>query len=544
MNELIDYLRKTLLREAGASLSDGQLLGYFLEQGDEAALAGLMRRHGPLVWDICRRVLGNHHDAEDAFQATFLVLVRRAASVEPKEMIANWLYGVAWQTARKAEAMRAKKRKREKQLVQMPEPAVPEVECGNDVYHHLHQALSGLPTKFRVSIILCYLEGKTRTEAARQLGVPQGTLAAWLARGRSMLAKRLARMGLVMSPCALTAELVQNSASASVPVSLASSTMQAASLLIADQAVSNAISTPVLSLMEGVMKEMFATKLKMTTTALLAVVAAAGLGSGGLAYHMQTAQREIVSEAEQPNAQQAPVSDGILPEQAVFAAVADDSDKDTLVGSGKEGKKEIKVADFNALDVHLPIHVSVGQAKAFNVVVTGDDNLLDVVKIVKEGSTLKMSAARRSWKTSKPLKVTVTMPALEQVQLDSASRTAILDFKSTENFYVRISAASSLEGSIEANNLKLDASGASKVKLKGSAKEAKLSASGACNVHLEDFALESANVKLSGACTAVVNLKSKLDFSLSGASKLQYQGNPTIGEAHSSGASSARRGKQ
>jgi hypothetical protein len=133
------------------------------------------------------------------------------------------------------------------------------------------------------------------------------------------------------------------------------------------------------------------------------------------------------------------------------------------------------------------------------------------------------------------------MPALERVQLEAASRATIEDFKSASGFDVRITAASKLEGSIEAKNLKLTASGASKVKLKGSAKEATLSASGACNIQLEDFALETANVKLAGACTASVNLKTKLDYSLSGASKLQYQGNPTIGQAHSSGASSVRR---
>ena len=146
-------------------------------------------------------------------------------------MVANWLYGVASQTARKAKAMRAKKRTHEKQMIQMPESVVEEKDCGKDLHHQLHQALAGLPAKFRVSIILCYLEGKTRSEAARQLGVPEGTLAAWVARGRAMLAKRLARNGLVLSSGALATALMHNTASASVPVSLASSTLQAASLL-------------------------------------------------------------------------------------------------------------------------------------------------------------------------------------------------------------------------------------------------------------------------------------------------------------------------
>lgn len=579
-NELVEYLRRTVLLHDGGGLTDGQLLGCFLEQGDDAALAALVRRHGPLVWGVCRRVLGNHHDAEDAFQATFLVLVRKAASVVPREMVANWLYGVASLTARKAKATRAKQRTREKQTVQMPEPVDPENDAGNDLQEPLHRELVALPDKFRASIILCYLEGKTHKEAARQLGVPEGTLAAWLARGRAMLARRLSRRGLGLSAVALTGALVQSRASALVPVSLASSTMQAATLLKAEQAVSGVLSTRVLSLMEGVMKGMLATKFKMTTSLVVAVVLAVGLGTGGLAYRMQAAHFVASAEGKHANVPQAPIVDESPPEQAVFASVDEDKDKDTLSGSGKEGRKEIKVADFNALEVLLPVQVSIKQADAFSVVLTGDDNLLDVVSFAKEGSTLRITSARRSWRATMPLKATITMPDLERVRLEAASRLTIGDFKSTKDLKLQISAASNLEGSIEANNFIVEASGASKVKLKaaakkdfnlkitgaskldgsieannlmlgasgastiktkGSAKKATLSASGACHLHLGDFSLDTAEVKLSGASTAEVAVKTKLDYSLAGACKLHYQGNPTIGQTRSSGASSIRR---
>ena len=108
MGNLIDYLRRVVLAGGKADLTDGQLLEDFISRRDEAALAALVRRHGPMVWGVCRRVLRNHHDAEDAFQATFLVLVRKAASIVPREMVANWLYGVAHQTALKARATAAK----------------------------------------------------------------------------------------------------------------------------------------------------------------------------------------------------------------------------------------------------------------------------------------------------------------------------------------------------------------------------------------------------------------------------------------------------
>src|ERR1700694_4850326 len=124
MSEVIQHLRRTVFLRVGAGQTDGQLLGDFLSPRDEAALAALVWRYGPMVWGVCRRVLRNHHDAEDAFQATFLVLVRKAASIHPREMVSKWLYGVARQTALKARATAAKRRARERQVADMPEPPV------------------------------------------------------------------------------------------------------------------------------------------------------------------------------------------------------------------------------------------------------------------------------------------------------------------------------------------------------------------------------------------------------------------------------------
>src|SRR5262249_51822197 len=156
-------------------------------------------------------------DAEDAFQATFLVLVRKASSIASPELLANWLYGVAHQTALKARATTAKRRSRERQVMEMPQPAGTEKDLWKDLQPLLDQELSRLPDKYRVAIVLCELEEKTRKEAARQLGVPEGTLAAQLARGRVMLAKRLARHGLSVSAGSLAAVLAENAVSASAP---------------------------------------------------------------------------------------------------------------------------------------------------------------------------------------------------------------------------------------------------------------------------------------------------------------------------------------
>src|SRR5262249_42664793 len=173
-SKVIRHLRRAVLLRDGAGMTDGQLLGCFLTQRDDAAFAALVRRHGPMVWGVCRRVLRDYHDAEDAFQATFLVLVRKAATVEPKEMVANWLYGVAYQTALKTRSAAARRKERERQVVAMPEPAFEEQHVWHDLQPLLDHELSRLPDTYRVPIVLCDLEGKTRKEAARHLGWPEG----------------------------------------------------------------------------------------------------------------------------------------------------------------------------------------------------------------------------------------------------------------------------------------------------------------------------------------------------------------------------------
>src|ERR1700722_8654227 len=128
---------------------DGQLLESFVNRREVSALEALVRRHGPMVWNVCRRVIHNHQDAEDAFQATFLVFVRKAASILPRDMVGNWLYGVAHQTALKAQATSAKRRTREKQVMEMPEPAMTEQERWNDLQPVLDQELTPFPGKYR-----------------------------------------------------------------------------------------------------------------------------------------------------------------------------------------------------------------------------------------------------------------------------------------------------------------------------------------------------------------------------------------------------------
>jgi RNA polymerase sigma factor (sigma-70 family) len=280
MSEVVQYLRQTVLLHEGTGLTDGQLLGCFIEQRDDAAFAALVRRHGPMVWGVCRRLLRHHQDAEDAFQATFLVLLRKAASIVPRTLVANWLYGVAQQTALKARATTAKRRARERQGTPMPQPARA-ADRWNDLRDLLDQALSRLPDKYRTVLVLCDLEGKTRKEVARQLGCPEGTVASRLATARTLLAKRLAGHGLAVSSGAVAAALAQNVASASVPTSVVSATLKAARLFAAGRAAATgALSVEAVALTEGVLKSMLVNKLVPATAFLVVLVLI--YGGGGL----------------------------------------------------------------------------------------------------------------------------------------------------------------------------------------------------------------------------------------------------------------------
>src|SRR5262245_60737749 len=279
MNDVVTHLRTLLVEGDGARLTDGQLLECFVTRRDPAALEALVRRHGPMVWAVCRRVLANYHDAEDAFQATFLVLVRKAASITSGELLANWIYAVATQTALKARATAAKRWTRERQVTEMPEPAVAEQNPWPDLRPLLDQELSRLPHKYRAVIVLCDLEGKSRTEAAQQLGVPEGTIASRMATARALLAKRLARRGLAVSGGALAAGLAENVASAGVPASVVSSTIKAANLLVAGK-TAGAISVEVSALTEGVINAMMMTKLKRAGKALSTMLGVASTGVG------------------------------------------------------------------------------------------------------------------------------------------------------------------------------------------------------------------------------------------------------------------------
>lgn len=251
-------------------LSDGYLLGRFAIHREEAAFEALIQRHGPMVWGVCRRILRDHHDAEEAFQATFVVLARKAPSIAHRELVVNWLYAVACKSALKAKAITSKRRTRERLVVEMPEPEAEPNGMTNELLSQLDQALSHLPDKYRVPIVLCELEGKTHREAAEQLGWPIGTVSGRLSRARVMLANRLSRSGLRLSVGSLAVLLAQDVASASMPTKLIRSTSQSVSLSVAGRALTAGMVSPGIATLTGeVMKTMLLSRLKLVSGVLL-----------------------------------------------------------------------------------------------------------------------------------------------------------------------------------------------------------------------------------------------------------------------------------
>ncbi len=279
-NTAIRDLQTLLDVGAVGGLTDGELLDRFVARREPAVFEAIVRRHGPMVWGVCRRVLRDHHDAEDAFQAAFLVLSRKAASVMPRGKLGNWLYGVAYRTAVKASAMRARRIARERQVTVMPDYAESPEVLPDERLALIDHHLSRLPEKYRIPIVLCDMEGMTHQEAAVRLGWPSGTVSSRLSRARAMLARRISRPGMSLSVGSLGVLLAQEVASASMPTKLICFTAQAASLFAAGRAVTAGLVSAEVVALTGEMILM--TKLRVATAILfaLAVTGMAVIGSG------------------------------------------------------------------------------------------------------------------------------------------------------------------------------------------------------------------------------------------------------------------------
>jgi C-terminal peptidase prc len=305
---VLRHIRK--LVDGSNRLGDAELLERFTSRREEAAFDALLRRHGPLVLAVCRRVLCHQQDVEDAFQATFLVLVRRAASIRKSESVSAWLYGVAYRIATKARTQAARRRQREARAGEGRQTAsrLDEV-TGRELYAVVDEELNRLPAECRAALILCYLEGKTRDEAARQLGWSLGTLKRRLERGRRRLHDRLTRRGMAPSFALFAATFSQKVDPTAVSGALAAATVRKALEFGLGATRAAPLAGPAEVLADLVLKGIYMSKIK---TALLFVIVCGSIAAGpGLLL-----RQGLVAQAPEAHAHNsvAPVP-GALPDQ-------------------------------------------------------------------------------------------------------------------------------------------------------------------------------------------------------------------------------------
>ena len=287
MNTVTQIL-DSLDEAARADRTDGQLLDLFVRLRDQDAFAAVVRRHGPMVLGVCRRVLRNAADADDAFQAAFLVLARKAATISTRHLLAQWLYGVAFNTARKLRQSNTRRAGRERPLAEVAEPCANATDGRDELLAILDEELNQLPDRYRAVIVLCDLEGATRKEAARRLSCPEGTVGGRLARARAMLAERLTRRGVGSAAGLLAAVLSERTATAVPPALLAAVVRAVGVDDLAGAAAQGLISPRVAHTTEGVLKAMSATKLRTIAATVLCCGLALACGVG--AVHLANAQ--------------------------------------------------------------------------------------------------------------------------------------------------------------------------------------------------------------------------------------------------------------
>lgn len=288
LQTVIRHLRGLVAAPHGPESSDGQLLRAYLAGEDAEAFATLVERHGPMVLRVCRQVLSQVHDAEDAFQATFLVLARKAASVRRREVLASWLHGVAYRTALRAKRDAGRRRLHEGQ-VPARRPTDPAVEVTwREVQAVLTEEIERLPDKLRAPFMLCCLDGRRTADAARELGLKEGTVWSRLAAARKQLQRRLARRGLALSAVLAAAALGRGSGAAAVPDALTRASVRAAfEYAVSKAAPAGVISTPAAALADDVIRAMALAKGGIAL-ALLLMAGIVGAAVGLIGQHGPT----------------------------------------------------------------------------------------------------------------------------------------------------------------------------------------------------------------------------------------------------------------
>jgi RNA polymerase sigma factor (sigma-70 family) len=345
------YLATLLDVGACSGLTDSQLLERFATHRGEAgelAFAALIDRHGPMVLRACRSILRDDHDAMDAFQATFLVLVRKRGSLWVRDSLGPWLHRVACRAAGRSKADAARRRAFERPTAAFVSAYTPDRDR-DDLAATLNDEVNRLPDRYRTPILLCHMEGHTCEEAARLMGCPVGTVASRLSRGRDRLRTMLSRRGLVFGAAAIGEALSYDAAGAAVPPALLSSTTRIATSTIAGSVPDAAITTAIISLAQGTMKAMLLAKLKLAIAVLLPVCT---LAAGALVAARQISGQRPNGEPAKQDGLAAPANGADIP---VVTQHADDRPRAANAGQGPTINGEIVMfgkGKLDAPDIH------------------------------------------------------------------------------------------------------------------------------------------------------------------------------------------------
>jgi RNA polymerase sigma factor (sigma-70 family) len=309
---VLRYLRTLVGAEAAGDSIDRELLRRFAAGQEEAAFEALMQRHGPMVLGVCRRVLQDVHAAEDAFQATFFVLVRKAASLDRRGSLAGWLYTVAHHLALKARSAALRRRLREGPIEDLPAAETSADSIWWELRPILDEELSRLPEKYRAPLVLCYLEGKTNADAAQELGCPCGTVSSRLARGRDLLRARLSRRNLALTPTLFAAALTQTPV-AVLPATLREAACKAAYLFAAGKTFAEGAAPSAVGLANGMLRATGMTYVRIAAALLLAV-SVVGSAAAFLIQHASPEGPAVVAGSASSPGTTAPLQEEIDPE--------------------------------------------------------------------------------------------------------------------------------------------------------------------------------------------------------------------------------------
>jgi len=502
------------------TLTDVELLRRFVAQRDEQAFAQMVCRHGPMVLRTCRRIVGQAHDADDAFQAVFMVLARRAGAIQPPGMLAAWLHGVACRCAQALRYKLARQRGRELSLEESPPVEVPVTDV-LDWLPYLDHEIQRLPQVYRRAVVLCELEGRSRKEVAHLLGVAEGTLSSRLATARKRLAKRLAHRGLA-SGLVLGSWMAMNStAIAALPEAVVRSTTEMAMKLLHSSAALS-LSPTILHLTQGAMNSMFITKCKVLA---LVAVSSGCLGLGCW----------LIGEAAAHDAPLAhPLAMPIIaaPSVPTSALITDDDDHDkkhdkkhqdhknhvkhnqeTITGSGNLKTESRPVDHFTSIQLQNAGKLTIKQTGKERLTIKTDDNLLPLLKTEVESNVLVLSNAKDNvnLKPSKDNEYTIEVKALSKLEINGAGTIVVQD--------------------LDGKEMKVAVQGAGTVTLEGTVGNVQIAINGAGTVHAEKLSANAATVSIPGSGTVKVNAKDTLKATILGAGSVQYLGEPKVTKA-------------